>query len=219
MEKLKILIADDHPIVRDGLKSILSIEPDYLVIGEAEDGKEAYEKVSKLKPDIVILDIAMPRLSGIQVTEHIKKAYPKTKVLILSMHKQKEYLLRSLRAGADGFILKDQASDRLLEALIFLRANKHYICPDVAEYLAEEYMQYNKTHHSLDPFDSLSLREKEVISLIIEGNTSTKIASLLNINLSTVKSHRHSIMKKLEIHEMATLVKIAIKKGFNNTID
>ncbi|MEE9591520.1 MAG: response regulator transcription factor, partial [Thermodesulfobacteriota bacterium] len=168
MKKAKILIVDDHPIVRNGLKSILSRNPDYLLVGEAENGEEAYKKVLELKPDIVVLDIVMPRLGGIQVAERIKKFHPKTKIIILSMYKQKEYALCALRAGVDGFVLKDQASERLLDALDSVRAGKRYICPDVARYLAEEYIQFTK-NNTLDPFYSLSLREKEVLSLIVEG--------------------------------------------------
>ena len=213
MEKVKILIADDHPLMRNGIKARISNEPDYSLVGEAGNGVEVIEKVLQLKPDIVIMDIVMPRMDGILATEQIKKSSPQTKVIILSMYKQAEYAYRAFHAGAEGYMLKENISDELIKAISYVREGKRYICPIIAEYFAEEYIQHSIINSS-DPFYSLSLREKEVLRLIVEGKTNRKIAENLFISISTVKSHRHSIMKKLGVHDIASLTKLAVEKGF-----
>ena len=212
MEKVRILIADDHPIVRDGLKAIISNINDFLLVGEAGDGAEVCEKVLQLKPDVVIMDIVMPRMDGILATEYIKKSSSRTKVIILSMHKQKEYALRAFRAGADGYVLKELVSKELLNAINRVRGGERFVCPSIAEYLIDEYVQTHKTESS-DPFDSLSLREKEVLQFVIGGKTNREIADSLCISHATVKTHRNAVMKKLEVHDVASLTRLAIKKG------
>ena len=168
MKKIRILIADDHPIVREGISARLSKEPHYVIVGEASDGMETVKKVSQLKPDIVIMDIMMPHMDGILATEHIKKSAPQIKVIILSMHKRQEYALRAFQAGADGYVLKENASKEIVNAIKSVFGGKRYICPSIAHYLAEEYIQSSKVN-SFNPFDSLSLREKEVLRLLVEG--------------------------------------------------
>jgi RNA polymerase sigma factor (sigma-70 family) len=216
MEKVRILVADDHPIVRDGLKAIISDVSKYLVIGEASDGAEVCDKVLELKPDIVIMDIVMPRMDGILATEYIRRSSPKTKVIILSVHKDREYALRAFRAGAEGYVLKELVSGVLLTAISSVISGKRYACPAIAEHMIDEYMQKAVVD---DPFDSLSLRQKEVLKLVIEGKTNTEIAEILCVSLSTVKTHRNSLMKKLDVHDVASLTKLAIKKGFIHTTD
>ena len=218
MKKIRILIADDHPIVREGISARLSKEPHYVIVGEASDGMEALKKVSQLKPDIVIMDIMMPHMDGILATEHIKKSAPQIKVIILSMHKRQEYALRAFQAGADGYVLKENASKEIVNAIKSVFGGKRYICPSIAHYLAEEYIQSSKVN-SFNPFDSLSLREKEVLRLLVEGKTNKEIAEILFITNSTVKTHRYKIMQKLAVHDLASLVRFAIQNGFVKSFD
>ena len=213
MEKIKVLIVDDHPIVRDGIKAILSQEADYEVVGEAGDGKEAVEKVSQLKPDVIIMDIVMSPVDGLLATERIKKARPGAKVIILSMHKQKEYALRAFRSGAEGYVLKDLVSEELIQALHTIREGKNFVCTGVAEYFVEEYIQHPQID-SDNPAHVLSLREQEVLRLILDGKTNTEIAAALFISRATVKTHRNAIMHKLNVHDVASLTRLAVQKGF-----
>ncbi len=218
MKKIRILIADDHPIVREGISAKLSKEPHYVVVGEASDGMEALKKVSQLKPDIVIMDIMMPLMDGILATEHIKKSTPQIKVIILSMHKRQEYALRAFQTGADGYVLKENASKEIVNAIKSVFGGKRYICPSIAHYLAEEYIQSSKVN-SFNPFDSLSLREKEVLRLLAEGKKNKEIADILFITNYTVKTHRHNIMQKLAVHDLASLVRFAIQNDFVKSYD
>lgn len=220
MEKIRILIADDHPIFRDGLKAIISDVNDYHLVGEAGDGAEACEMVLQLKPDIVIMDIVMPRMDGILATEYLKKSSSGTKVIILSMYKQKEYALRAFRAGADAYVLKELVSKELLNAINRVKEGKRFACPTVAEYLIEEYVSlHSDKTDSCDPFDSLSLRQKEVLKLVIEGKTNREIAESLCVSRATIKTHRNSLMKKLDVHDVTGLTRLAIKKGLIDSTD
>jgi two-component system response regulator NreC len=218
MDKIKVLIADDHPIVRAGIRALLSNEPDYEVVGEADDGSEAVDKASQLSPDVVIMDIVMSPMDGILATERIKKTRPKTKVIVLSMYKQKEYVLRAFRAGAEGYMLKDIISEELLNALHCIKEGKRYVCPSIAEYFVEEYLDYSQKE-SDNPFDSLSLREQEVLHHILEGRPNSEIAKTLFISLATVKTHRNSIMHKLDVHDVASLTRLAVQYSFIDPAD
>ena len=218
MDKIKVLIADDHPIVRAGIKALLSKEPDYEVVGEADDGSEAVDKASQLSPDVVIMDIVMSPMDGILATERIKRTRPKTKIIVLSMYKQKEYVLRAFRAGAEGYMLKDIISEELLNALHCIKEGKRYVCPSLAEYFVEEYLDYSQME-SDNPFDSLSSREQEVLHLILEGRPNSEIAKTLFISLATVKTHRNSIMHKLDVHDVASLTRLAVQYSFIDPAD
>jgi two-component system response regulator NreC len=218
MDKIKVLIADDHPIVRAGIKALLSKEPDYEVVGEADDGSEAVDKASQLSPDVVIMDIVMSPMDGILATERIKRTRPKTKIIVLSMYKQKEYVLRAFRAGAEGYMLKDIISEELLNALHCITEGKRYVCPSIAEYFVEEYLDYSQTE-SDNPFDTLSSREQEVLHLILEGRPNSEIAKTLFISLATVKTHRNSIMHKLDVHDVASLTRLAVQYSFIDPAD
>jgi two-component system response regulator NreC len=218
MDKIKVLIADDHPIVRAGIRALLSNEPDYEVVGEADDGSEAVDKASQLSPDVVIMDIVMSPMDGIIATERIKRTRPKTKIIVLSMYKQKEYVLRAFRAGAEGYMLKDIISEELLNALHCITEGKRYVCPSIAEYFVEEYLDYSQTE-SDNPFDTLSSREQEVLHLILEGRPNSEIAKTLFISLATVKTHRNSIMHKLDVHDVASLTRLAVQYSFIDPAD
>ena len=212
MEKIKILIADDHPIFRDGLRVRISKVPEYQLVGEANDGEEALKKILQLKPDIVIMDIVMPGMDGILVTEHVKKRLPKTRVIILSMYNNREYALRAFRAGAEGYVLKELVPEDLLNAINNVYAGERYTCPTITNYFIE-YFQ-DSSAGNIDPFDSLSLREKEVMMLIVNGKTNKDVAEYLSLSIETVKKHRKSIMKKLGVNDITNLTRLAVQKGF-----
>ncbi|MFQ5579993.1 MAG: response regulator [Nitrospiria bacterium] len=212
MKKTTLLIVDDHPIYREGVTAIISKQPDYKKVGEAEDGKEALEKVLRIKPDIVIMDVVMPRIDGLLATEMIKKSAPKTKILILSMYQQKEYIFRAFRSGADGYISKSNRFDELLFALKQVRTGRRYASPLIADFLLEEYCQAKKSFH-YNLIDSLSLREKEILRFIVEGESSREISELLCLSLATIKTHRNTIMKKLDVHNLASLTRYCLEKG------
>jgi DNA-binding NarL/FixJ family response regulator len=216
MNNTTVLIADDHPLFRKGLGSIILDEPDYDLVGEVSNGIEAVDKTMELKPDIVIMDIVMPEMDGMLAAEIIRKKQPDIKIIFLSMYQQKEYVLRVYRAGADGYVLKDFVADELLAAMNSVRDGKRYICPSVAEYFVEEYINLAK-NKGLDLAGSLTLREKEVLGLIISDKTNKEISDKLNVSLDTIKSHRNSIMHKFGVHDVNSLTKLAIKSGFYPT--
>lgn len=205
---ITILLADDHTIVRQGLKLILSAHSDMEVIGEAANGREAVELAQKLKPDIVLMDVAMPELTGIEATRRMLEANPRIRVLVLSMHKEAVYVREILKAGARGYILKDAIDSELLNAVRSVARGDGYISPAVSGALLSDYRQ-NVT----DPADLLSNREREVLQLIAEGKTNKEIATRLNLSVYTVDSHRSKIMEKLNLHSTGELVRFAIKHG------
>ena len=205
---INILLADDHTIVRQGLKLILSAHPDLHVVGEAANGREAVELAAKLKPDIVLLDVAMPELNGIEATRKMVEANSRLRVLVLSMHKEAVYVREILRAGARGYILKDAIDTELLNAVRSVARGDGYISPAVSGALLSDYRK-----DVTDPVDLLSPREREVLQLIAEGKTNKEIATKLNLSVYTVDSHRGKIMEKLNLHSTGELVRFAIKRG------
>ncbi|MBV9083447.1 MAG: response regulator transcription factor [Acidobacteriaceae bacterium] len=205
---IKILLADDHTIVRHGLKLILSAHSDLEVIGEAGNGRDAVELAQKLKPDIVVMDVAMPELNGIEATRRMVAANARIKVLVLSMHKEAVYVREILRAGARGYILKDAIDTELLNAVRSVAKGDGYISPAVSGALLNDYRK-----DVTDPVDLLSGREREVLQLIAEGKTNKEIATRLNLSVYTVDSHRGKIMEKLNLHSTGELVRFAIKHG------
>ncbi len=205
---INILLADDHTIVRQGLKLILSAHSDLQIVGEAANGKEAVELAAKLKPDIVLLDVAMPELNGIEATRKMVEANSRLRVLILSMHKEAVYVRETLRAGARGYILKDAIDTELLNAVRSVARGDGYISPAVSGALLSDYRK-----DVTDPVDLLSPREREVLQLIAEGKTNKEVATKLNLSVYTVDSHRGKIMEKLNLHSTGELVRFAIKRG------
>jgi len=206
-DRVRILLADDHTIVRQGLKLILSAHADLEVIGEAANGREAVELADKLRPDVVLMDVQMPELNGIEATRKMAAAHPRIRILVLSMHKESVYVREILKAGARGYILKDAIDTELLNAVRSLARGDGYISPAVASALNE------KLKDPSNPVDSLSAREREVLLLIAEGKTNKEIATKLNLSVYTVDSHRGKIMEKLNLHSAGELVRFAIKHG------
>ena len=205
---IKVLLADDHTIVRQGLKAILAAQPDFEVVGEAGNGREAAELAEKLKPDIVLMDVQMPELNGIEATRRMVAANSRIRVLVLSMHKEALYVREVLKAGARGYILKDAIDTELLSAMRSVARGDGYISPAISGALLTDYRE-----QSSNPLDTLSTREREVLQLIAEGKTNKEVATKLNLSVYTVDSHRGKIMEKLNLHSAGELVRFAMKNG------
>jgi two-component system, NarL family, response regulator NreC len=212
MPKTRILLADDHSIVRTGLRYLLEQQPDYEVTAEAADGREAARIAFELKPDVVILDIAMPSLNGIEAAALISKETPKALIVLLSMYADESYLLRGLTAGIKGYILKDSAKEELVPAIRTVLGGKSFFSPTIAQMLAEEYTRAMQRKGVADSYELLSTREKEVLQLIAEGKSNKEVAELLNLSTYTVESHRTHIMQKLDLHNTAEIVLYAVRK-------
>lgn len=216
LRMISIIIAEDHTIVREGLRMLLEAAQDISVLGEAENGRVAVSLCQKLKPDIVLMDIAMPYLNGLEASHIITNSIPETKVIILSMYPDEEYILEALNAGAMGFLVKKTASGELLRAVREVNYGRAFFSPEVSKTVLDAYRDAKKavsTEHMPATLKPLTGREREIIQLIAEGYNSRKIAKQLFISIKTVASHRQNIMKKLDIHDIAGLTRYAIKKG------
>ena len=214
--KLSIVLADDHTILREGLRALLTADPSFEIVGEARDGREAVRCVERLGPDLLLMDLSMPRMSGMDAIREVKKRYPETKIIALTVHKTEEYLLTTLQAGADGFVLKDATHGELITAIKSVMGGKAYLSPGVSEKVIEGYLEGKKSNRSLSTWDSLSQREREVLKLIAEGYKNKEIAEDLCISLKTVEKHRANLMKKLDLHNAAALTVYAVDKGLVN---
>jgi DNA-binding NarL/FixJ family response regulator len=208
MSKIRIVLADDHSVVRQGFRRILEAQADMEIVGEASNGREALETATKLSPDVVVMDVAMPELNGIEATRRMGDAAPRTRVLALSMHKDSVYVREILRAGARGYLLKDAVDEDLIAAVRAVARGEGYLSPGVADAVLTDYRQ-----HVTDPIDLLTSREREVLQLIAEGKTNKEIATTLNLSVYTVDAHRGRIMEKLNLHSTGELVRFAIRKG------
>ena len=214
MENIKVVLADDHTIVRKGLSSLLEGEECIEVIGEAEDGREAIKLVEKLRPDIVVMDIAMPGLNGLEATRRLKRLYPEIKVLILSMYANEEYVFQTLQAGAQGYLVKKAAPSELVSAIKAISQGNSFLSPSISRTVIDEYIRRaDKISKRDDAFQNLTARETEVLQLIAEGLKNREIAELLFISIKTVETHRAHVMDKLGIHSTAELTQYAISKG------
>ena len=207
---ISILIADDHALVRDGLRAILGREPGFRVIGVAADGREAVREVKRLLPDIVIMDIVMPELSGIDAAAQIRDQCEPTKVIMLSMHSTVEHIFRALQAGALGYLLKGSAGSEVVEAVRAVHAGRRYLTSKVSDAVVDGYV---REHRSSSPLESLSPREREVMLLVVEGRSSSEIADALHVSPKTVETHRSRLMEKLGVDNVIGLVKFAIQHG------
>jgi DNA-binding NarL/FixJ family response regulator len=211
--KYKIVLAEDHTILREGLKSLLSSEPEFEVVAEAGDGREAIHCVRKFKPDLILTDLSMPRLNGMEAIREIKKESPKTKVLALTVHKAEEYILATLRAGADGYLLKDSTRAELLMAAKKVLSGKTYLSPEISEKVVEGYLEGKKSVKGKTSWETLTAREREILKLIAEGYKNKEIADDLCISVKTVEKHRANLMEKLNLHNAQALTAFAIDHG------
>ena len=213
MPNLGILLADDHTLMRQGLRKILEERSDWEVVAEAGDGREAVRLALEHKPDVAVLDIAMPLLNGIEATSQITRRAPEVRVLILSMYSDEAYILQVLQAGAKGYLLKDSADADLIRAVTAVGKGKSFFSPAVAKVMLDDYVRHLAERGITDRYDSLSEREREIFQLIAEGHSNKEMAELLSLSVSTVETHRAHIMEKLDVHSTAEIVLYAVRKG------
>ncbi len=212
-EKIHVLIVDDHTILRAGLRMLLNAHGDIAVVGEASDGNQAIASAQRLQPDVILMDIAMPECNGIEATRQIKRLMPETRVLVLTMHENEEYLFQVLRAGASGYILKEAADTELVTAIRVVYSGRFYLSPSAQSIMVGDYLQRVRTGEERDSYSALTEREREILKLVAEGFTNNQIAERLTISPKTVDTHRTHIMDKLNLHSRAELVKYAIRRG------
>jgi DNA-binding NarL/FixJ family response regulator len=212
MQKIRVLIVDDHTLVRDGIRALLALIADINVVGEAANGKEALEKMKELVPDVVLMDLAMPIMSGLEATRRIRKKFPGTKVLALTQYEDREYIVPTIEAGARGFISKTAAFSELASAIQAVYRGGSFLSPMAAAAVVEEYQQ-KAGQGEKDSYQHLTDREREMLKLVAEGYTAKEIADMLVISLRTVETHKTNLMKKLNIHNKADLIRFAIRKG------
>ena len=208
MKRIRILLADDHAVVRQGFKMILSAQPDMEIVGEAGNGREAVQLAEELRPDVVVMDVAMPELNGIEATRRLAASSPHARVVALSMHKDSVYVREILRAGARGYLLKDSPAPDLLMAVRAVASGEGYLSPAVSNAVLDDYRR-----HVTDPIDLLTSREREVLQMLAEGKTNKEIAGVLNLSVYTVDAHRGRIMEKLNLHSINELVRFAVRAG------
>jgi DNA-binding NarL/FixJ family response regulator len=213
MTKIRVLVTDDHAMVRDGICALLALTGDIEAVGIATNGREALEMVKELIPDVVLMDIAMPIMDGIEATRRIHKEFPKVKVLALTQYDDKAYVFPVIEAGASGFISKTAASSELATGIRSVHRGDSFLSPSVARFLVEDYQQIASMKGSQDPYEQLTNREREVLKLVAEGHTTQEIATMLVLSPKTVERHKTNLMSKLDIHNRTELVKYALRKG------
>ncbi len=210
---ITVFLADDHAVVRDGLRALLEAQPDISVIGDAANGRETVHLVTQLCPDVVIMDIAMPDLNGIEATQQIGEVCPSTQVIILSMHSTTEHIFRALQAGACGYLLKESAGIEVVNAVRAVHAGHRYLSQNISDWLIDDYVHQRQATEGKGPLARLSHREREVMQLVVEGKSSAEIADILSLSLKTVETYRSRLMRKLGISDLPSLVKFAVQHG------
>ncbi len=213
MRKLRVLLADDHTVMRAGLRSLLEVQANLEVVGEAENGRDAVALSATLHPDVVVIDVGMPLLNGIEATKALLKESPSIGVVILSMHSDESYVIRALQAGARAYLLKDSAASELLAALDAVSHGKSFFSSAISRLLAEDYVRVLKQKCVTDSYELLTMREREILQLVAEGKTNKEVAVDLNISPYTVETHRGNILEKLNLHNPAELILYAVRKG------
>lgn len=213
MSKLRILLADDHTLVRQGIRKILEEQPEWTVVDEAHDGREAVQKVLASTPDVVVMDIGMPLLSGIEATRQIIRRAPQVRVLIVSMHAEEAYVVQAVEAGAQGYLLKDSADSDLVHAVTAVAGGKSFFSPTVASVMLDDYRRHLTGKGIVDRYESLTEREREIFQLVAEGRSNKEVADLLCLSATTVETHRAHILQKLDVHNTAELVLYAVRRG------
>jgi two-component system, NarL family, response regulator NreC len=213
MKSIRILLADDHTVVRDGLRALLEREPDMTVVAEAADGRESIQLAKEQSPDVVLMDLAMPVMNGMEATRRILAANPRTAVVILSMHQDESYVLGSLNAGARGYLLKDSMRKEVIDAVRAVYQGRSFLTRKVGTMLQEDYVSQLQRRGLEDSYELLTDREREILQLIAEGRTNKEVAAVLNISLTTVETHRTHILRKLDLHSIPELILYAVRKG------
>ncbi len=213
MNPIRILLADDHNVMRRGLRLLLESHPGFLVVAEAADGRQAVEQAQSTKPDVVILDIAMPQLGGTEAAQRINEALPKTAIIILSMHSDEGYVLRALKAGAKGYLLKDSVEGDLIDAIKAVSEGKTFFSPEITKMLVEDYVREIRARGVEDSYELLTAREREIMRLLAQGASNKDIAAALNLSPYTVETHRRNLQEKLNLHSLAELILYAVRKG------
>jgi two-component system response regulator NreC len=213
---IRVLIADDHKIMLAGLRSILEKQTDFEVVGEADNGRKAVQMAQEKKPDVVVMDVSMPDLNGIEATKQIIASLPETRVIALSMHSDKRFVMGMLRAGASGYLLKDCASQELANAIVQVARGKKYLSPEITGVVINDFLLGGSSEEVAIAASQLSPREREVLQLIAEGWSTKQIASHLYVSIKTIETHRRQIMKKLDLHSIADLTKYAIREGLTS---
>ena len=212
MKQIRILLADDHNVMRKGLRLLLESQPGFIVVAEAADGREAVERAEATSPDVVVLDIAMPNLSGIEAAQRIIAQEPNTAIVFLSMHSDEGYVLRALKAGAKGYLLKDSVEGDLIEAITTVHQGKTFFSREIGKMLVEDYIREIKTRGAEDSYELLTSREREILQLLAEGKSNKEIAGVLNLSSHTVETHRRNLQDKLNLHGFAELILYAVRK-------
>ncbi len=213
MKTVRIVLADDHTVVRKGLRLLLESVPQFQVVADAADGRQAVALAEEQRPDVVVMDIAMPILNGIEAARQISAKLPQTAIVFLSMHSDEAYVSKALKAGARAYLLKDSAENDLINAVEAVSEGKSFFSPAVSKVLAEDYMRQMQEHGVDDSFDLLTTREREILQLFAEGKSNKEVANLLNLSLYTVETHRGNIFQKLNLHSTADLILYAVRKG------
>jgi two-component system, NarL family, response regulator NreC len=211
-----IVLAEDHTILREGLKALLSSQPDLKIVGEAEDGIEAIRCVQKQAPDMILLDLSMPRMTGLEAIKEIKRVNSDTKIIVLTVHSTEEYILATLQAGADGYVLKDAHGTELMTAIRHVLEGRRYLSPSISGTIIDGLLQGKKTSDIRSTWETLTQREREILKLVAEGHKNKDIADLLCISVKTVEKHRANLMEKLGLHNVAALTALAAEKGLIN---
>jgi two-component system, NarL family, response regulator NreC len=213
MSTIRLLLADDHAVIRAGLRLVLERQRDFQVLGEAADGREAVAKAAELHPDVVVLDLAMPNLNGMEATRQICSAMPGVQIVVLSMHSDEEYVLRALKAGARAYVLKEAGEADLIAAIRAVHAGKSFFSPAVSRMLVEDYVRQLQDRDLEDSYELLTPREREILQLVAEGKSNKEIAQTLNLSVYTVETHRGNMMEKLNLHTVPELILYAVRKG------
>jgi len=213
---IKVFLADDHAMFREGLRLLLNTNPQISVVGEAGDGRKTVRQVSSLCPDIVLMDIAMPVLNGIEATAQIRQERPSTSIIILSMYSTAEHIFRAFKAGAKGYLLKESAGAEVIQAILSVHSGKSYLCPSLSDTIIADYLRSREMTESKGPLDRLSQRERSILQLLVEGKSNGKIAEILFLSPKTVETYRSHLMQKLGIKDLPSLVKFAIQHGLTS---
>jgi two-component system, NarL family, response regulator NreC len=213
VKAIRILLADDHTVMRKGLRMLLASQPEFSVVAEASDGRQAVEQAEATSPDVAVVDIAMPNLSGIEAAQRIHAVLPQVAIVILSMHSDEGYVLRALKAGAKGYLLKDSAEGDLIQAIKAVHQGKTFFSPEISQMLVEDYIREIRARGAEDSYDLLTPREREILQLLAERKSNKEIAQTLNLSTYTVETHRRNLQEKLNLHSLGELILYAVRKG------